>query len=415
MSEQKHVVVIGGGVVGTACAHFLLDSGWRVTVLEKGKFGNAASHANCGFICPSHVLPLAAPGAVRNAMKSMFSRNSPFKIRPGLKFGLWRWLLDFTRRCNHRDMIDSAHAIQPLLNSSRRLYDQLVRGGIECEWQTRGLLFVFHSRVGMEHYAETNKLLTDEFNAPAKSFFGDEVRQCEPTLKSGLGGGWLYESDAHLRPDRLMSSWRASIESRGAKVRENVCVTGFIHSGELATGVKTSDGDFFADAFVLAAGSLTPFLNEHLGCRIPIQPGKGYSLTTSRPKDCPRMPMIFEEHRVAVTPMESGYRLGSMMEFVGYDDSIRPQRIDYLRQAASHYLDEPAGDTVKETWYGWRPMTPDSRPIIGPSPSLSNVVIAAGHNMLGLSMAPATGKLVAEMLSGNQPHLDPLPYSPRRF
>ena len=125
--------------------------------------------------------------------------------------------------------------------------------------------------------------------------------------------------------------------------------------------------------------------------------------------------MIFEEHRVAVTPMETGYRLGSMMEFVGYDDSIRPKRIAYLRQAAAHYLDEPAGETVEETWYGWRPMTPDSRPIIGRSPSLENVVIAAGHNMLGLSMAPATGRLVAEMLNGSQPHVNVSPYSPRRY
>jgi len=415
MNEQKHVVVIGGGVIGTACAHFLLESGWRVTVLDKGKFGNAASHANCGFVCPSHVLPLAAPGAIRGTLKSMFTRNSPFKIRPGLKLGLWRWLLDFARRCNQADMLESARGIQPLLNSSRALYDELIRGGIDCEWHTHGLLFVFHSRAGMDHYAATNELLEREFNAPAKSFFGDDVRQCEPLLKPGLGGGWLYESDAHLRPDRLMSAWRARIESRGATIRENIAVTGFVRSGEIATGLNTSAGELLADAFVLAAGSLTPFLNDHLGCRIPIQPGKGYSLTTSRPKNCPRMPMIFEEHRVAVTPMETGYRLGSMMEFVGYDASIRPKRIEYLRQAASHYLHEPAGETVEETWYGWRPMTPDSRPIIGRSPGLTNVVIAAGHNMLGLSMAPATGKLVAEILDEIQPHLDVSPYSPRRF
>ncbi len=415
MNERKHVVVIGGGVIGTACAHFLLQSGWRVTILEKGTFGNAASHANCGFVCPSHVLPLAMPGAVRGAMRSMFARNSPFKIRPGFRLGLWRWLLDFARRCNQADMMESARGIQPLLNSSRTLYDELIRGGIECEWQTRGLLFVFHSREGMEHYAETNELLKKEFNAPARSFFGDDVRQCEPLLKPGLGGGWLYESDAHLRPDRLMRSWRASIESRGGTIRENVAVLNFIRSGDVAMGVHTSEGELRADALVLAAGALTPALNEHLGCRIPIQPGKGYSLTTTRPKHCPRMPMIFEEHRVAVTPMHSGYRLGSMMEFVGYDDSIRPKRIAYLREAASHYLDEPAGETVEETWYGWRPMTPDSRPIIGRSPSLDNVVIAAGHNMLGLSMAPATGRLVAEILNGNQPHLEVSPYSPRRF
>src|SRR5262249_2641444 len=148
---------------------------------------------------------------------------------------------------------------------------------------------------------------------------------------------------------------------------------------------------------------------------IPIQPGKGYSLTTSRPTRCPTLPMIFEEHRVAVTPMHSGYRLGSMMEFVGYDASISPKRIGYLTHAAGLYLHDPVGEAVEEEWFGWRPMTPDGLPLIGPSPAMSNVCLAAGHNMLGLSMAPATGRLVAEMLDGREPHLDPRPYSPARF
>jgi D-amino-acid dehydrogenase len=190
---------------------------------------------------------------------------------------------------------------------------------------------------------------------------------------------------------------------------------GFVRDAGRARAVSTPDGELTADAFVLAAGAWSPQLNHRLGCRLPIQPGKGYSMTTARPATCPKIPMIFEEHRVAVTPMQSGYRLGSMMEFVGYDDSMSPKRIGYLRQAASLYLTEPAGDPVTETWTGWRPMTPDGLPVIGPSPALRNVIIAAGHNMLGLSMAPATGRLVAEMLGARSTSVDPRPYSPRRF
>src|SRR5207247_878870 len=121
-----------------------------------------------------------------------------------LNLSLWRWLLAFARRCNRKDMLESGRGIQPLLISSRALYAELVRAGLECEWQTRGLLFVFHSQAGMEHYAITDELLRKEFNTPARPFYGDEVRELEPTLKPGLGGGWLYESDAHLRSDRLM-------------------------------------------------------------------------------------------------------------------------------------------------------------------------------------------------------------------
>jgi D-amino-acid dehydrogenase len=170
-----------------------------------------------------------------------------------------------------------------------------------------------------------------------------------------------------------------------------------------------------AEAFVVAAGAWTPFLNQHLGCRVPIQPGKGYSITMPRPTICPTLPLVFEEHRVAITPMASGYRIGSTMEFAGYDATLNRRRLEMLRAGARHYLHEPDCEPVQEEWFGWRPMTYDGVPIIDRSPALANVVIAAGHNMLGLSMAPATGKLVAEILAGAPPHLDPKPYLLSRF
>ena len=170
-----------------------------------------------------------------------------------------------------------------------------------------------------------------------------------------------------------------------------------------------------ADHFVIATGAWAPLLNRELGCRVPIQPGKGYSMTMPRPRLCPAHPLILEEHRVAVTPMRSGYRLGSTMEFAGYDTRLDRRRLELLRAGARHYLHEPYGEPVEEEWFGWRPMTYDSMPIIDRSPAMANVLIAAGHNMLGMSMAPATGKLVAELLSGTPPHVDPAPYSLTRF
>jgi D-amino-acid dehydrogenase len=212
-----------------------------------------------------------------------------------------------------------------------------------------------------------------------------------------------------------MASWRQVLEARGVTISEQCEMKGFAHEGGRARAVVTAAGERAADAFLLAAGALTPLLSRQLGCKVPIQPGKGYSITMPRPARCPIFPMIFEEHRVAVTPMQSGYRLGSMMEFAGYDTSLRPERLALLKEAARHYLHEPYGDPVEEEWYGWRPMTPDSLPIIDRSPALPTVLIAAGHNMLGVSMAPATGKLVAELVADKKPHLDPAPYTVRRF
>ena len=211
-------------------------------MLDRGEFGRGCSHANCGFVCPSHVLPLARPGAIANAaLRTMFVRNSPLRVKPRLSLAHWRWLLAFARRCNRRDMIEAGRGIQALLHSSRALYDELVRSGLECEWEPRGLLFVFQSRAAMEHYAATDELLRTEFGVSARAFHGDAVSELEPALKPGLGGGWLYETDAHLRPDRLMRSWRTMLEARGVAVRDRCEVRGFVRDGGRARAVSHRD------------------------------------------------------------------------------------------------------------------------------------------------------------------------------
>jgi D-amino-acid dehydrogenase len=343
MSRAGQVVVIGGGVIGAACAYYLARSGRPVTIVERGAFGRGCSHGNCGLVCPSHVLPLAAPGAVRMALRSLFQRDSPFRVRPRLDFGLWSWFYRFARCCNPHDMLEAGHAIQAMLDSSRRLYDELMREeALDCEWETRGLLFVFQSPAAFEHYAETDRLLRAEFNLPARRYDGEALPALEPALKPGLAGAWYYQADGHLRPDRLMTSWSRVLEARGVTIRENCDVKGFIAEKGRARAAVTAQGKLPADHFVVAAGALTPFLNTHLGCRLPIQPGKGYSLTMPRPARCPTVPLIFEEHRVVATPFRSGYRLGSMMEFAGYDATLDRRRLDLLRRGAGHYLHEPS-------------------------------------------------------------------------
>jgi D-amino-acid dehydrogenase len=198
-------------------------------------------------------------------------------------------------------------------------------------------------------------------------------------------------------------------------IREHCEMTGFRSEASRAVALTTTQGEIPGEAFVVAAGAWTPLLDKHLGCRVPIQPGKGYSITMGRPKLCPVWPMLFEEHRVAVTVWPSGYRLGSTMEFAGYDATLNRSRLELLREGARPYLHEPFGEPVVEEWYGWRPMTYDGKPIIDRSPTLSNVMIAAGHNMIGVAASPATGKLVAEMLSNEPPHIDVTPFSAKRF
>jgi D-amino-acid dehydrogenase len=409
-------VVVGGGVVGAACAYYLSSDGWTVTVVDRASFGSGCSHANCGYVCPSHVLPLAGPGAVREGLRALVARNAPFRIKPRFDPALWGWLFRFARLSNRAQSLQSGRGIHALLQSSRRLYDELLRAeAIDCEWEARGLSIVFKSSAAFEHHGETAELLAREFGVQPRKICGNALQAHEPALLPGLAGAWHYESDAHLRPDRLMAELRRVLTSRGVAIRESCDARSLRREGDRVRALVVGDGEIEADEVVVATGALAPDWDREMGCRLPIQPGKGYSITMPRPGVCPTVPMIFEEARVAVTPFRSGYRIGSTMEFAGYDTSLDPRRLELLTAGARAYLREPVAEPVVERWYGWRPMTPDSLPLIGRSPKLSNLWLAAGHNMLGLSMAPATGKLVAELLSGRPPHLDPAAYTVTRF
>jgi len=411
----QKVLVIGCGIIGAASAYYLKKNGWQVAMVDRGDFGRGSSHGNCGYICPSHVLPLTMPGMIRKTLPMMLRRDAPLRVKPRLDPSLWWWLFRFARECRHEPMMATAHTRHILLQSSRALYEKLIdEEGIDCEWESKGSFFVFRNAGPMEDYTKLNRLM-EEFGVAAKRFDGEAVRDLEPALKTGLAGGWHHECDAHLRPDKLLSSMRAVLERMGVEIRENTEVRGFVREGQAASAVETSQGPIPADCFVLATGAWTPQLNRWLGMNVPIQPGKGYSMTMPRPATCPQLPLIFPECKVAVTPMRSGYRLGSTMEFAGYDTSLNPVRLGALKRGAEDYLIEPYCEPVEETWYGWRPMTFDGRPIIDRAPALKNVMLAAGHNMLGVSMGTATGKLVAELICDQTPHIDPRPYAVDRF
>jgi D-amino-acid dehydrogenase len=410
------VIVVGGGIIGVNCAWYLTKAGWDVTVIDKGRIGAACSGGNCGLICPSHVLPLTEPGAFKEAAKALVQPNSPFRIRPSLDPALWSWLWNFAKRCRHGTMIQNAHAIQALLASALVEYKGLVQEeGVECEWQECGLMFAYQSESHWNDYDKTNELLTEIFDEPARKLDAAATIALEPALKADIAGSWYYEHDAHLRPDRLIESMRSKLESLGTEFIEDCELKAIVGNGREANRISTTQGTLDADLFLFASGAWTPQLHAHLGCTIPIQPGKGYSITMPRPASCPKIPLIFPEHRVAVTPMQSGYRLGSIMEFAGYDESIPKSRLDLLRTGAEPYLKEPTCEPEISTWFGWRPMTYDSVPVIDCSPKWANGWIATGHNMLGLSMAPSTGRLVSELICGQTPHLDPEPYRLSRF
>ena len=414
--EQKHTLIIGGGVIGAFCAWYLAKAGRRVTVVDQGDFGAGCSHGNCGYVSPSHVLPLPGPGQLLYGLKGLIARNGPLKIRPGLSPSLWAWLLKFGSRCNRKDQMQAGAARTALLESSRKLYQEVIESeNLQVEWHTSGLLFVFREENTFEHFGATNDLVRKNFGVAADPIDSAALAEMEPALKPGLAGAWHYKNDAHLRPDKLMSEMRARLVAAGVTILTEHKMTGFVTRGGQAVGIRTTSlgqesKELQADEFVVATGPLTPLLNKELGCKIPIQPGKGYSITMPRPTVCPKHPMLLEEAHVGITPFDTGYRIGSTMELAGYNSNMDRSRLQYLRDGAAEYLVEPTSEPVEEEWFGWRPMTWDGLPYIDRTPKFGNVWVAAGHNMLGLSMGTCTGKLVSELITNKKPHIDPTPF-----
>jgi D-amino-acid dehydrogenase len=332
-----------------------------------------------------------------------------------LNFKRLHWFLNFARKCNPEHANRAIRVRERILHHSDQLYEALFhKEKIECEREKKGILMVFKSETEMEKYRQTNAYLKP-YGLDAKPYVGDALLNLEPALRKDVFGAWYHPQDSHLRPDALLREWLQVVVREGAVIQEDCRLINFVVEGDRIEGILTTKGEFNADQYVLATGAWTPQITRQLNLKVPIQAGKGYSITMARPTICPELPCYFYEKSVVATPWKSGYRLGGTMEFSGLNTNMVPERIQNLKTVAREYLQDPVGDPVLEEWVGMRPVTYDDLPIIDSVPRFRNLVLAAGHGMTGVSMAPGTGKLVAEIITGQTPHLDPAPFSIQRF
>ncbi len=415
MERHSDVLVIGGGIIGLASAYYLAKEGKQVRLLEKDTIGAGASYGNCGLIFTSHLVPLCAPGIIRHEIKRMFQGNSPLFIKLAVDVQRFIWFLNFARKCTAAHMAHAVKARAALLKNSKKLYQQLFTDeSIDCDWEEKGVLLVFKSKSEMQKYKQTNERLKP-FGLDAVSLMADELLRIEPALKKDIYGAWLHEGDSHLRPDKLLPGWRQVLQKMGTAIEENCRVDTLVAGKRKIQKAETTAGDFTADEYVLAAGAWTPQMTRRLKLSLPVQAGKGYSLTMARPDLCPELPCYFYEKSVVATPWKSGFRLGGTMEFSGFNSNIVARRIQNLTFAAREYLKEAVGNTAVEQWVGMRPMVYDDLPIIDRAPKYKNLMVATGHGMSGISMATSTGKLVAEIITGRRPHIDSAAFRINRF
>ncbi len=409
------VLILGAGVIGLNCALRLVEAGRSVHVIDAGKAGRGSSHGNCGTLTPSHAPPLERPGTTREVLASLFQPTAPLYISPRLDPRLWRWLLAARRQCTPVRFRQALYARAALLANSRALIEDQVRElRLECGFAELGSLQVYRDRRVLEASRWYPDALADA-GLPVEALDADQIMAREPALRAGAAGGYFHPLDAQLRPDQYVAELARIARERGAVIEEDTEITAIQRDGGRVTKLLTTRGVRQAREVVLALGAWSPTLGRQLGLRIPIQPGKGYSITYARPALCPRQPLALKEAGVCVTTWRDGYRLGSTMEFSGYDTRLNRRRLDAIRHGAARYLLEPEGPERVEEWYGWRPMTPDDLPMIGRAPGIDNLTIATGHGMLGVSMSAITGLLVAQMIDGKSCSIDPAPFDPARF
>jgi D-amino-acid dehydrogenase len=414
-------------VIGVASAYFLHRAGWQVTLVDRGEIGRACSYGNACLIVPSHAHPLPGPGVVGQALRWMLRRDSPVFVKPRLDPGFVRWALLFRGSCRREVASLGAVALRRLGRASIELFDELVQTpGIAFYYQRRGLLHVYMTQRGFaasEHELEE----LGEAGFDARRLSRDDTLALEPAASPRIHGGLFISTDAHAHSFDYVRAVAAYLEGRGVRLVTQRAVSRIVTRRAAVHGValgppahgRQADGPseevLPADVVVLAAGAWTAALAADLGIRIPLEPAKGYSCTIDAYPGSPALPLYVTERRIAITPLGSRVRFGGTLEFAGFDEGLNATRYRAVVDGARAALGDSLRMENEEAWYGFRPITPDGLPIIAPAPGIAGLILATGHAMLGLTLSPITGKLVAELASGEPPSLPLDPFRLQRF
>ncbi len=394
------ILIVGGGITGLCSAYYLQKAGHEIIILDKSDLKDGCSYGNAGMITPSHFIPLASPGIVAKGIRWMFNAESPFYIKPRMDLDLIRWAWRFYRSANDKNVRRSVELLRDFNWMGKQLYQQMAKDeSFEFFFKEKGIIMLYKS----EHVEEEELKVAEQANRMGIKTVNlslADLQKMEPYNRIDVRGGIHYPGDAHLSPNLLMAGLKKVLAERGVLMQDGVDVKDFELTKGKASGLLTNKGVYHADKYIIAGGSWTPRFNNRLGANIFIQGGKGYSFTLNDVENNLNYPSILTEAKVAVTPMGNKLRFGGTMEIAGLDLSINQKRVmGIVKSIPKYYPDfDLRNKPPKEVWSGLRPCTPDGLPFIGHSPIHDNVIVAAGHAMMGLSLGPATGKLVQELV-----------------
>lgn len=407
--SNRHIAIIGSGVVGLSAAWYCRQRGLDVTIIERGgEDRDCCSLGNAGYICPSHFVPLAAPGMVKMGLKMMGNPESPFYVKPRLSWDLLSWAFRFWRAGTKARVERAAPLLCAMHVASVDCYKQFAAAWNNDFGLThRGLLMLCKTQKFLDKETHVAEMAT-KLGLKAEVMDMKAIARLEPNLTMDALGGAIFYDDCHLTPQIFVGSLKKAVAEAGCRFLWNAEVNDFDVRGRRIHSIKTAAGTVEADEVVLAAGAWSPTLSKKLGLSLPMQAGKGYNLTMPNPKQQPEISMILTEARVAVTPMGKTLRFGGTMEMSGLNLDINPARLRGIINSACRYLPayKPEDFVGIAPWRGLRPCSPDGLPYLGRTKRVDNLTLATGHAMIGMSLGPVTGKHVAEIVTGEKPAYD---------
>ena len=391
-----------------SCAYYLLKEGVRVTVLDDGDGSDNCSFGNAGYFSPSHIIPLAAPGMMTRGLKWMLDRESPFYIKPRLNGDLINWGLSFKKAATDKKVRIAAPLLNDLMFKSRELIEELVTSeSLDVGLNTQGLIMYCKTKASFKEEGDIGNWAS-ELGQSVEKLTPSEAKAINPGLDLDIYGGVYFKDDACITPHLLMKGLREVLVSSGVEIQYHSSVKGLIRENGSVKSVLVNDGLVHGDEFIIAAGSWTPAILRSIKVGILIQPGKGYSFVDPNPVVMPKIPGILAEAKVAMTPMQHGLRFAGTMELAGYNKDINPVRVRAIANAIPKYFPQFKDHDFSRTepWGGLRPCSPDGLPYIGRTKHYDNLIVASGHAMLGLTLAPITGRLVSNIIVGRKNELD---------
>jgi len=398
------VVVVGGGAVGVTTAYFLGRRGIGVTLFEANEVGRGASFGNAGLLVPSYSTPLATIGNALEGVRSLLGRPSAVDVKIWPNLDTLAWIARFLSSTRASTARRGLSALAAFTSRSVGLYDELLSGApADVAYSKSGTLYVSRTDASLAAGIQlANRLKA--LGIPSVVMDRAEARAHETTLSSSIAGAVFYPDDARIQPLNFTRRMAELARGQGAQFRGDR-VIGFVRDGRLVTGVRTATEQVLADRVVIAAGSSSPAVARWLGLRVPILPAKGYSFDL-RLADSPQTSMLFAERHVSATPLNGLTRATTGLDFHGFDARVSAKRVALIGAAYDEYLDSPRILEQGPAWAGFRPLTPDGLPIVGPSSRIGNLVFATGHGPLGITLAPATGEAITDAILGGPQTVD---------